>query len=137
LHVYTDEGIEGRRITVASGAGWFDPQDVEQLHHLVVGRNPLDRELLYQMLHQGTRWLYRVPGWFGAFDNRLSDTAGKVANLPVYHLLGRARNSIPTYSTFEALRSKRLAKTPSVLFRKESPASRTISIILQTRTFDG
>lgn len=97
MHVDTDEGVTGTCTAVAFGTSRFDPADTEQLKGIVVGHDPLDRELLWQKLHQGTRWVYREPGWFGAFDNCLWDIAGKVANLPVYALVGRVRESIPCY----------------------------------------
>jgi L-alanine-DL-glutamate epimerase-like enolase superfamily enzyme len=97
MHVETDEGVEGICTAVSDGASHLDRRDLEQVRRLVIGQNPFDRELLYQKLHQGTRWLYRAPGWFGAFDNCLWDIAGKVAGLPVYALLGRVREKTPAY----------------------------------------
>jgi L-alanine-DL-glutamate epimerase-like enolase superfamily enzyme len=91
MHVTTDEGVEGICTALNDGASHLDRHDLEQLKLLVIGADPFDRELLYQKLNQGTRWLYRAPGWFGTFDNCLWDIAGKVAGLPVYALLGRAR----------------------------------------------
>ena len=93
LHVETDEGIEGI-VTV----GTQDLRaNLEHLRILVIGENPLDRERIWQKLHQGTRWVYRHPGWFAALDNCLWDIAGKAAGLPVYHLIGRVRESMPCY----------------------------------------
>jgi L-alanine-DL-glutamate epimerase-like enolase superfamily enzyme len=65
----------------------------------VIGEDPLQRERIYQKLHRGTRWVYQNPGWFGNFDNCLWDIAGKVANLPVMHLIGQVRDRIPAYLT--------------------------------------
>ncbi len=97
MYVETDEGVTGVCTANGSGTSRLAPEDVPQLKRLVVGENPLDRELLYQKLHQGTRWVYREPGWFGGLDNCLWDIAGKVAGLPVYHLLGRVRERTPAY----------------------------------------
>jgi L-alanine-DL-glutamate epimerase-like enolase superfamily enzyme len=97
LHVDTDEGITGHCTAISDGVASLTRHDVDQLRGLVVGEDPLYREHLYQKLHQGTRWVYRVPGWFGAFDNCLWDIAGKAANLPVWALLGRVRDSLPAY----------------------------------------
>lgn len=93
LHVETDEGIEG--IVTASNPDLR--ANLEQLRALVIGENPLDRERIWQKLHQGTRWVYRNPGWFASLDNCLWDIAGKAAGLPVYHLIGRVRESMPCY----------------------------------------
>ena len=51
------------------------------------------------MFHQGTRWVYQKPGWFGDFDNCLWDIAGKAAGLPVHALTGRVRDRLPCYLT--------------------------------------
>jgi L-alanine-DL-glutamate epimerase-like enolase superfamily enzyme len=97
MHVETDEGVEGICTTESDGTARFAREDAEQLRRLVVGEDPLDRERLYQKLHTGTRWIYRVPGWSGAFDNCLWDITGKVAGLPVCRLIGRTRERIRSY----------------------------------------
>lgn len=97
MHVLTNDGVEGVCTAESDGATRLTRDDVEQLRRLVVGEDPFDRERLYQKLHTGTRWIYRAPGWFGAFDNCLWDIAGKAASLPVYKLLGRARERVPAY----------------------------------------
>ena len=93
IRVETDEGIVGMCTTTMT------PEQVEVLGTQVLGRNPLNREELFQMLHKGTRWLYQKPGWFGDFDNCLWDIAGKKAGLPVYDLIGRVRDRFPVYLT--------------------------------------
>jgi L-alanine-DL-glutamate epimerase-like enolase superfamily enzyme len=93
LEVTTDHGIASRCTTT------MQPHQVETLRNQVSGENPIDRERLYQKLHQGTRWLYQPQGWFGDFDNCLWDIAGKAAGLPVSALIGRARDSLPVYLT--------------------------------------
>jgi L-alanine-DL-glutamate epimerase-like enolase superfamily enzyme len=93
IEVVTDEGISGRCTTTLT------PAQVELLRNQVVGEDPFHREHLYQKLHKGTRWLYQPPGWFGDFDNCLWDIVGKVANLPVFALIGRLRERFPVYLT--------------------------------------
>jgi L-alanine-DL-glutamate epimerase-like enolase superfamily enzyme len=97
LHVLTDEGVEG--ICTVGDARYtrMDRRDLEQLRILAVGENPLDRERLQRKLSAATRGMFARPGWFGALDNCLWDIAGKVAGLPVYALIGRARESCPAY----------------------------------------
>ena len=97
MHVDTDDGVTGHCTAISEGVASITKLDVEQLRGLVIGENPLHREHLYQKLHQGTRWVYRSAGWAGAFDNCLWDIAGKVANLPVWALIGKVRESIPAY----------------------------------------
>lgn len=99
LRVQTDEGIEGI-CTGESGSFHGDPTSTLRLLRAnVLGEDPFDRERLFQKLHLGTRWLYQEPGWFGVFDNCLWDIAGKVAGLPIYKLLGKARDGVPIYQT--------------------------------------
>ncbi|MEX1021398.1 MAG: enolase C-terminal domain-like protein [Litorilinea sp.] len=97
LHVFTDAGVEG--ICTVGDARYTNmrPFDLEQLRHLTLGADPRDREFLYHKLHAATRSMFTMPGWFGAFDNCLWDIIGKLANQPVYALLGRARASCPAY----------------------------------------
>ena len=97
MRVETDEGIVGACTADAGAAADLTSASLEQLRALVVGKDPLERERLYQMLHTGTRWLYQPPGWLGPFDNCLWDILGKAAGLPVYSLIGRVRESAPAY----------------------------------------
>ena len=67
----------------------------------LVGENPLYREKLWnalyrtQRLHLGT--LNDKP--LATLDCALWDIGGKVAELPVYKLLGASRDSVPTYAS--------------------------------------
>ncbi len=97
LHVGTDEGIEGVCTVGDARYTTMRVDELEQLRILTIGANPFDRELLYAKLHAATRSLFTRPGWFGSFDNCLWDIAGKAAGLPVYALLGRARERCPAY----------------------------------------
>lgn len=97
LQVQTDEGVTGICTTPSDGPSGIRPEDVPQLNALVVGEDPLKRERIYQKLHQGTRWVYRSPNWFGGLDNCLWDIAGKVAQMPVHALIGKVRDEIHAY----------------------------------------
>ena len=97
MRVETDEGIVGVCTADAGAASDLTSASLEQLRFLVVGKDPMDRERLYQALHTGTRWLYQPPGWLGSFDNCLWDILGKAAGLPVYSLIGRVRDRSPVY----------------------------------------
>ncbi|MXZ02165.1 MAG: hypothetical protein F4Y88_00360 [Chloroflexi bacterium] len=97
MQLSPDEGVVGVCTTPGDGHTGLHPADVSQLQALVVGEDPLKREYLYQKLHQGTRWVYRSPSWFGGFDNCLWDIAGKVAGMPVYSLLGKVRDEVHAY----------------------------------------
>jgi L-alanine-DL-glutamate epimerase-like enolase superfamily enzyme len=97
LHVRTDEGVEGVCTVGDARYTTMRPEDLDQLRVLALGEDPFDRERLWAKLRAATRTMFAKPGWFGAFDNCLWDIAGKVARLPVYALIGRARESCPAY----------------------------------------
>ena len=97
LHVLTDEGIEGI-CTVGDVRYLVMPQDVlEQLRVLAIGSDPLERQQLHGKMRDATRHMFVPPGWYGAFDNCLWDITGKSAGLPVYRLIGQAREHRPAY----------------------------------------
>jgi L-alanine-DL-glutamate epimerase-like enolase superfamily enzyme len=97
LRVQTDDGIEG--ICTVGDARYTQLRrvELEQLRLLCIGENPFDRERLAEKLAAATRGMFSRPGWWGSFDNCLWDIAGKAAGLPVYALLGRARETAPAY----------------------------------------
>ena len=78
LEVHTDAGIVGRTDTTMTAY----QADIIRYH--AVGRDPWEREGMFQQFWKGTRWVYQPPGWFGAFDNCLWDIVGKAASLPVF-----------------------------------------------------
>ena len=97
LHVMTDEGIEGT-CTVGDVRYTVMPREaLDQLRLLAVGADPLERQHLYGKTRAATRSMFVPTGWSGAFDNCLWDIAGKAAGLPVFRLIGQARESGPAY----------------------------------------
>ena len=97
LHVHTDEGITGVCTVGDARYTTMRMDELAQLRILATGADPFDRERLNAKLRAATRGMFTQPGWFGAFDNCLWDIAGKVAGLPVYALMGRARERCPAY----------------------------------------
>ena len=124
VRVHTDDGLVG--IGEAHGAGMPFPgiyrQDaqgnlqaegaskveVEVLKPALLGEDPLDNERLWDQMFG----LNHYPGWaaagwgrtqimtaIAAVDIALWDIKGKAANMPVYKLLGGARNTVPCYVT--------------------------------------
>ncbi|WP_411965853.1 enolase C-terminal domain-like protein [Haloferax sp. YSMS24] len=92
--IVVDDGPNGHAFGSSEAAN-----DVAR-HHLV-GEDPLYREKLWNALHR-TQRLH--PGTLdnkslSTLDCALWDIAGKVAQLPVYKLLGATRESVPTYAS--------------------------------------
>ena len=124
VRVYTDDGTVG--IGEAHGAGMGFPGIyretadgaieaagasklvVEALKPLLVGEDPLDNERLWEKMFRLNHQVgWASAGWgrpqvltaIAGVDIALWDIKGKAANLPVYKLLGGARNTVPCYVT--------------------------------------
>ena len=100
LDLMTDEGITGIGERIA-GASYSDrPRDLmaqinlieEFARQFVIGENPQNIELIWDRMY-GTRHDLRHPGLYStpvisAIDMALWDIVGKMANQPIYNLLG-------------------------------------------------
>ena len=106
LTLATDEGVEGHSFLGAStkGADLDAKSLIDHLKPAVVGRDPLDRERLYQEMWQRSR-LTTVRA-IGAVDVALWDIVGKAAGMPVHRLLGTYRESVPAYASSAVLDSE-------------------------------
>lgn len=97
--ISTDEGVQGHSFLGTSGQGAdFDgPSIIERFKSLLIGKDPLQREELWQLCMLGVR--RSTIRAVGAVDVALWDIGGKVAGLPVYKLLGGYRESIHAYAS--------------------------------------
>ena len=99
LEIHTDDGLVG----MGKWWGWqgrviADIVD-RRLRPLLVGRDPLMREDLWERVWEIDR-LEELPIYaLGLADIALWDLAGKVAGLPVYRLAGGYRDRIPAYAS--------------------------------------
>lgn len=100
VRVATDAGVEG----VGGAANYtsfnYDRYTAETLRHLapiLIGRNPLERESIWRDLRP--RVFPITPLALAAIDIALWDLLGKVAGLPLYQLLGGARDRIQAYAS--------------------------------------
>jgi L-alanine-DL-glutamate epimerase-like enolase superfamily enzyme len=103
--ISTDAGIDGHAFLGSS----FRPVDIDAravidvLKPLLIGENALDRDRLSRLLLSRTRAVMLRP--VGALDVALWDIAGKAAGLPIYRLIGAAREKIPAYASSPVLAS--------------------------------
>ncbi|MFT8244941.1 enolase C-terminal domain-like protein [Roseomonas sp. BN140053] len=102
VEIHTDAGITGQSFLGASYASaTIDAQRlITVLKPLVMGENPLDRELLYRRMW-GRNRAASVRA-VGAMDVALWDLAGKAAGMPVHQLIGTFRRSLPAYASSPA-----------------------------------
>jgi L-alanine-DL-glutamate epimerase-like enolase superfamily enzyme len=119
LTVSTDEGVQGHAFlgSAMRGAHMDGQSLIHYLKPLVLGRDPLERERLYQAMSQKIRQTtYRA---IGAMDVALWDIAGKVAGMPIHRLLGSYRESAPAYASSAVLATKEAYATEAVRFKSE------------------
>ena len=87
LTVETDAGVRGET------EGDID----ERSARYALGRNPLEREIIWHDLKRWQRGKDNAPS--GALDVALWDIAGKLYDAPIYQLLGGWRDKLPCYAS--------------------------------------
>ena len=99
VRVNTDDGICGwceSGIPVMSGRDATMTM-ISEIAPFILGMDPLDHEVIWQKLYNGSYWAYGggpIPfAAISALDIALWDIKGKATNLPVYKLLGGKLNS--------------------------------------------
>ena len=100
VRVRSDEGLEG------VGAIWnatsfdFDRYTAEAMRHLIpilIGKDPRERE---SILHEMRPRVFPLPGGaLAAVEVALFDLEAKQAGVPLYRLLGGARDRLPAYAS--------------------------------------
>jgi len=115
--IRTDQGLEGHSFVGASSRPGSHPAKliVSVLKPLLLGQDPLDRELLFERISQRGR----VVGFpaIGAVDVALWDLAGKIAGLPVHQLMGSYRKSLPAYASSAVLASPEAYAEEALAFK--------------------
>lgn len=99
IKVVTDVGIEG--ICMGIGGRWQVKVTDSILKPMLIGEDPLDRERLWQKMWKLRLYGKWSEGFIGCIDVALWDIGGKVANLPIYKLLGGYRDRIKAYASAE------------------------------------
>jgi L-alanine-DL-glutamate epimerase-like enolase superfamily enzyme len=104
--IYTDEGIYGDgEAALAYGTGSPAAAGmVEDLARLIIGRNPLDTEPIWDDLYKNTFWGQNggpvINAGISAIDIALWDIKGKFFGVPVYTLLGgKKRDRLRAYAS--------------------------------------
>ena len=100
VRIYTDAGVEGIAGVWNATSYDFERYTAESIRHLapiLVGKDPLLRENIWHEIRP--RVFPLPPQSLAAIDIALWDLAGKAANLPLYKLLGGARDKIPAYAS--------------------------------------
>ena len=91
LRILTDIGVSGEFV----GGSAIDYAALPSFQHHLIGRNALERELIYTNVKRQTRQ------WAGIgmapVDNALWDLAGKYYGAPIHKLLGGYKKTLPTY----------------------------------------
>ncbi len=101
LTIHTDEGVDGHYFGGGShgdaeGLNVVDQQAILwRIKDLLVGQDPIDREMIWKWL-----WVANVQeNVASVIDNALWDLAGRYAKLPVYKLMGGARDKVKAYAS--------------------------------------
>jgi L-alanine-DL-glutamate epimerase-like enolase superfamily enzyme len=100
LRLVTRGGLEGIAGAAMSSSHCFDQSVAETLRYLlpeVMGRSPLEREALWYRLRSLNTPL--VPQAQSLIDIALWDLAAKAAGLPLWQMLGGARDAVPAYAS--------------------------------------
>ncbi len=100
VRIQTDDGAEGIGAVSNYTSYDYERYTAETIRHLypaLLGRDPLEREAIWHDLR--SRVFPVAPGALAAIDIALWDLLGKVAKLPIYQLLGGARNRILSYAS--------------------------------------
>ena len=103
VEIDTDAGITGHGLTTIGLAHPIKEMVLRNAAPLLIGENPLLHEQLFDKLY----WGLTPKGQTGigmhsisAIDIALWDIKGKALSMPIYQLLGGARNKCQTYATF-------------------------------------
>lgn len=100
VRITARNGLEGAGGVDTESAGTFDRRFIESFRPLIgglIGKSALDREALAHALLEARR--EPIPMAESLIDIALWDLTAQQAGLPLYRLLGGARNEIPAYAS--------------------------------------
>ena len=101
IKLTTDTGIEGIATCMAARSGALSEAYLqESIGPVVLGRDPHDREAIFQQLWVVDRHEAFFPVFLpGPVDVALWDICAKEAGLPLYKYIGAYRDSLPVYAS--------------------------------------
>jgi len=92
------DGVKGTSFGFGALDSTIAGKAMSAIKPFFMGRNPFDTEKAMKEFENFDRKWNHVPIYaYGPFDNACWDIKGKVAGLPVYKLLGAAREEVPVY----------------------------------------
>ena len=100
LQIFTDSGITGSFLAwerMSTNRGLAETL-VDAVKPFLVGKDPFDRELIWQTLTSWNRRGLPMIGT-GAVDVCLWDIAGKALGVPIYQLMGAYRDKLRAYAS--------------------------------------
>ncbi|TFG68758.1 MAG: mandelate racemase, partial [Anaerolineales bacterium] len=93
LQIHTSAGVTGEY----AGGNASDYAQMMMFVNYLIGKNPLQRELIYNDVKRALRKYDRMS--MGPVDIALWDLAGKLYDAPIYELLGGYRKALPAYAS--------------------------------------
>jgi len=101
IEIKTDEGLTGHAFAWGGRSGQATGHLIGSIiRPLLIGKDPLHRELLWQEVRRMDRWWGFLPIYaHGPVDVALWDLGAKAAGLPLYRFLGAYRTSLPAYAS--------------------------------------
>lgn len=94
IKVHTDAGITGEYVSTFT---IIEPATLDWVAGLLIGRNALERERIYEEVKRATRHVGRLG--IAPLDIALWDIAGKYYGAPVYELLGGTQKRLRVYAS--------------------------------------
>lgn len=104
IRIMTDEGIDGFASFANADYAAFIAK--KYFKDLLIGADPLQKELLYHKIWEIDRVEYLALPFLGIVDIALWDIASKKAQIPLYQMLGGYRDKVMAYAstaTYETL----------------------------------
>lgn len=98
IQIRTDEGLTGESLSLGGGQGMAHYLS-NTIKPLLIGRDPADREAIWQDMWELNRLWFTPLFAIGIMDVALWDLYGKSVGQPIHKLLGGYRTKLPVYAS--------------------------------------